>query len=481
MTIIRSIAFLAPLVLATLVATISTAEDFPAELIAKGKYLATASDCTACHTAPGGKPMAGGLAMSSPVGTIMSTNITPSKQFGIGNYTQAQFSDAVRKGVRADGANLYPAMPYTAYSVMSDEDVHAMYAYFMQGVAPIEQPSPETSLPFPMNIRMSMIGWNLLFRNNTPLTDDPQKSAEWNRGRYLAEGAAHCSTCHTPRGLLMQEKTSLNLSGSQVGPWYAPDITADKVTGIGSWTQAELVTYLKTGRLEGKAQAAGSMAEAITHSFQHLTDPDLNAIAAYVRDVPSVRGASQAQAPALQTRFEHGKAGNALAGFRGQAFADGMKGDHAGAQIFSANCASCHGYNAEGTKDGYYPSLFHNSATAGDNASNLIATILYGVERETEDGHVFMPPFGDQPNAVTALDNVEVASLANYILQDYGNARLTVTPADVQTAREGGPRSNLVNYARIGIGIGAAIAVIFLLMLALAYFRAIRTRKHEAA
>jgi mono/diheme cytochrome c family protein len=464
------------LALGILAPTVTSAQEFSRELIEKGRYLATASDCVACHTNhDGGKPMAGGLPMASPVGTIMSTNITPSKEFGIGSYTEAQFADAVRRGVRADGANLYPAMPYVSYSVMTDEDIHALYTYFMQGVEPVDEKAPETELPFPMNIRTSMIGWNLLFRPNQVHNDDPNQSAEWNRGKYLVDGAAHCSTCHTPRGALMQEQKSLDLSGAQVGAWYAPDITNDKVHGIGSWSQEDLVTYLKTGRLENKAQAAGSMAEAISYSFQHMTDADLNAIATYVRSVPSAN--ASAPAPA-STRFDQGKATNALSDFRGEGYADGLKGDHAGAQIFTANCASCHGYNAQGTKDGYYPSLFHNAATAGDNPTNVIAAILYGVDRHTEDGHVFMPPFGDQANAVVSLDNVEVASLANYLLKDYGNAKLSVTPEDVQVIRQGGPSSNLVVLARAGMGAGA-VAVI-LLLAGLLYMRR-RTRKIAAA
>lgn len=341
---------------------------------------------------------------------------------------------------------------------MTDEDIHALYAYFMQGVDPVDEKAPETNLPFPMNIRASMIGWNMLFRPNEVHKDDPNQSTEWNRGKYLAEGAAHCSTCHTPRGTFMQEQKSLNLTGGQVGPWYAPDITNDKVHGIGTWSQEDLVTYLKTGKLGNKAQAAGSMAEAISYSFQHLTDADLNAIATYVRSVPSAKAGETTGA----TRFDKGEAGNDMAAFRGKDYADGLKGDHAGAQIFAANCASCHGYNAQGTKDGYYPSLFHNAATAGDNSINVISAILNGVDRHTEAGHVFMPPFGDQVNAVVQLNNVEVAALSNYLLAQYGNEKLNVTPEDVQVIREGGPKSNMIQLARIGLGMGAA-AVVFLL------------------
>ncbi len=228
--------------------------------------------------------------------------------------------------------------------------------------------------------------------------------------------------------------------------------------GIGTWSQEDLVTYLKTGKLDNKAQAAGSMAEAISSSFQHLTDADLNAIATYVRSVPSAN-ASQASGA---KRFEMGAAGNEMATFRGKDYAESLAGDHAGAQIFAANCASCHGYNAQGTKDGYYPSLFHNAATAGDNAINVVSAILNGVDRDTEAGHVFMLPFGDQTNAVVQLNNAEVASLANYLLKDYGNAKLTITPEDVRVIRNGGPSSNLVMLARLGIGAGAAVSLLLI-------------------
>jgi len=446
-------------------------------VIERGRYLAVASDCIACHTAPRGKPMAGGTPISSPVGTIVATNITPSKRFGIGNYTETQFADALRQGVRADGANLYPAMPYTAYSVMTDADIHALYLYFMKAVAPVEQATGETDLPFPMNIRMSMKGWNALFLNDRPLPPAEGRNEQWLRGRYLAEGPAHCSTCHTPRGFLMQEKLDLQLSGAQVGPWYAPNITAHKTSGIGSWSQAELVTYLKTGRVQGKAQAAGSMAEAITHSFSHLTDDDLQAIAFYIKDRPAI---ADAQGDAQRTRFDQGKAGNALASVRGMPAAAATDEEVRGARIFSASCASCHGYNGQGTKDGYYPSLYKNSATAGVNANNLIATILYGVERETEDGgHVFMPPFGNQPNALNSLSNEDVAALSNYVLKYYGNAAVKVTHEDVQVIREGGPQSKLLLLARIGMIAGGVLILALLVWLLKRRKRPVRINEND--
>lgn len=450
-------------------------------LIERGRYLAVASDCMACHTAAHGKPMAGGNAIASPVGQIVATNITPSKQFGIGNYSQTQFADALRRGVRADGANLYPAMPYTAYAVLSDDDVHALYAYFMKGVQPVEQATAQTALPFPMNIRLSMKAWNALFLNDKPLPAAPGKSEQWLRGRYLAEGPAHCSTCHTPRGFLMQEKLDLQLSGAQVGPWFAPNITPHPTSGIGSWSQADLVTYLKTGRLEGRAQAAGSMAEAITHSFSHLSDADLQAIAVYMKDRPAINsGDGDGDKTQVQrNRFEQGRAGNALPALRGLPASELAGEELRGARIFSGSCASCHGYNGQGTKDGYYPSLYQNSATAGVNPSNLLATILYGVERETDaGGHVFMPPFGNQPNALNALNNDDVAALANYVLKYYGNPGVKVTPADVEVIRQGGPKSNLLLLARVGVVVGAVVALVVLIILLLLLLGR-RQRRHH--
>ncbi len=448
------------------------AQNYSPELIEKGRYLATASDCIACHTASKTQPMAGGHAIASPVGAIVATNITPSKTHGIGNYSEQQFADALRKGIRADGARLYPAMPYTAFARFTNEDVHAMYAYFMEGVKPVDEaPKATTALPFPMNVRASMMGWNLLFADDKPFEPDPAQTPEWNRGAYLAQGAGHCATCHTPRGALMQELAGKRLSGAQVGAWWAPDITSSRTHGIGSWSVDDLTTYLATGHLPGKAQAAGPMAEAITHSFSQLNDSDLRAISTYILSVPS----HQPEGSAERNRFAFGQATDATASFRGTSFAEGMKqgGVALGAQIFTANCASCHGASGQGTPDGYYPALFGKSITGEANPSNLIAAILNGVDRETpQGGHVFMPPFGDQAHAMVPLKNEEVAALSNFLLTSYGNAAVSVTPDQVQVVREGGARSSLVLLARIGMALGAAVVLALLLLLA---------RKHRRA
>jgi mono/diheme cytochrome c family protein len=451
----------------TMAAGICHAADAPdqtAAAINRGEYLATAADCGACHTAPGSKPFAGGLPIDTPLGTIYSTNITPSADFGIGRYTEEEFSRALRRGIRRDGANLYPAMPYTSYARFTEDDAHALYVYFTQAVKPVEQLAPPTQLPFPMNIRASMMAWNLLFLDSAAFVPDPHQSAEWNRGAYLVQGAAHCSTCHTPRGFLMQEKTSRALSGAQVGPWYAPNITSDPMSGIGRWTKEELAAYLRTGHLSGKAQAAGSMGEAVEDSFQHLAAADLDAIATYIKSVAAVHSPADDA-----SRFTAGKMFSELGALRGR---DGIRSDTdadpSGAALFQGNCGSCHSAEGQGSKDGYYPSLFANSATGARNATNLVATILYGVDRTTSGRQAFMPGFGGHATDANPLSDRDIVVLGNYVLAHYGSADTAVTEQQVAEERRGGPSSPLLALARGGI---AAAAIVVFLGVAFLIFR----------
>jgi fructose 5-dehydrogenase cytochrome subunit len=441
----------------------------PDATIARGQYLSIAADCGACHTVPGGKPFAGGLAIDTPLGTIYSTNITPSADFGIGRYSEEQFSRALRRGIRGDGAHLYPAMPYTSYAKFTDEDTHALYLYFKQAVEPVDTHAPKTELPFPMNIRLSMMGWNLLFLDTRVFAPDPQQSAQWNRGAYLVEGAAHCSTCHTPRGFLMQEETSRTLSGAPVGPWYAPNITSDPASGIGSWSKEELADYLRSGHLRARAQAAGSMGEAVEHSFQHLSADDIDAIASYVKSVPPIRDPA-----AGGSRFTAGTMFSELDVLRGR---DGIRSDSdtapTGAELFQGNCASCHAAEGQGSRDGYYPSLFHNSATGARHATNLIAAILYGVDRTVSGKQAFMPGFGGHPTDANQLSDRDVARLGTYVLAHYGPGETTVTEQDVNEVRRGGPSSSLLLLARAGL---AAAAVVVVLAIALLVFGRARRR-----
>lgn len=426
--------------------TAQAQQRFPQADVDRGRYLATAGDCAACHNAPGTGQgtMAGGYPIVSPLGTIYSSNITPSRTHGIGDYTEAQFARALREGVRADGARLYPAMPYPSYGGLTDTDIHALYAYFMQGVAPVDRSPPKTKLPFPFNLRLSMTGWNALFLSKGALVPDPAHDAQWNRGRYLAETLGHCSTCHSPRGFLMQESKSAALGGSPLGAWYAPNITSDRVSGIGGWSKAEIGQYLSTGHVTGKAQAAGDMADAVTNSFSRMTPADIDAIATYIATVPAVRDPD-----ARQVSYAIGAPGHFEAGLRGSADATG------GAHLYSGLCASCHGRDGAGTADGTLPSLFHNSTVGATRPDNLVAVILHGVDRTVGDRHVLMPGFGDN-SFVQSLSDEQIATLATFIRQSFGPGD-AVSVAQVATARKGGPSSILLPAARIGL---VAVAIL---------------------
>ncbi|MDA5194450.1 c-type cytochrome [Govanella unica] len=437
-----------------------------ASLLQRGQYLATAGDCVACHTASGGKPYAGGLTVPTPIGDIISTNITPSTTGGIGHYTEQQFSDALRKGIRADGQRLYPAMPYTAYAQITDDDTHALYTYFMHGVAPVDSKPAPTRLPFPFNIRLSMAAWNLLFLDNKSFTPEPSQSAAWNRGAYLVRGLAHCSTCHTPRNLLMAEQSSRELAGGAVGTWLAPNITSDANSGIGGWSEQDLVDYLKLGHAPGKAQAAGSMAEAVEHSLQHLTTADLQAIAIYLKTVPAQRD------PADTRPIDRwGTAYDGMSELRGTALPDdGNK--WSGAQLYDAHCATCHQARGEGSFDGGLPPLFHNTATGRANPDNLVMAILEGIRWQTGDSGVHMPAFAD------SLNDQQVATLTNYLTEHYGNPASKVDARQVQILRSGGAPSHLVMLTRLAM---AVVALVILAIVVLWFRRRQRRASSDKA
>ena len=422
-----------------------------ADLVARGKYLAIASDCTACHTAPGGKPMAGGYPIETPIGPIIATNITPSKIAGIGSYTLDQFSAALRKGIRADGQPLYPAMPYTSYALMPDEDVAALYAYFMNGVEPVDTKVAETSLPFPFGIRQSMRVWNLLFLNSKPFTPDPAQSAEWNRGAYLVRGPAHCGACHTPRNLLMAEKSSREFAGADVGFWHAPNLTADPDSGIGGWSVEDLVSYMRDGHANAKAQAGGPMAEAVENSLRFLTDDDLRAIATYLKTVPAIHNPAD-----TRPTYMWGTPSDDLASIRGVP----LPSDHdqwSGAQNYDAYCATCHQDKGQGSFDGRLPSLFHNTSLGSPNSNNLVAVILQGLRRQPD---VLMPAFADQ------LSDKQVATLGAYLIEKFGNPAATVTIDQVKTIRAGAAGTD----AKLVRTVQAATVILPILVIALILF-----------
>lgn len=408
-------------------------------LTEKGQYLATAGDCAACHTASGGKPFAGGLAIATPIGHIVATNITPSKIAGIGNYTLADFEKAVRHGVRKDGANLYPAMPYTAYAKITDKDIQALYAYFMHGVKPVDEKAQATALPFPFNIRLSMAGWNLIFARGTPFVADTSKSTEWNRGAYLAEGLAHCSTCHTPRNMLMAEESDKSLGGASLGTWFAPNITSDVHAGIGGWSQHDLASYLTTGQSDNGSQAGGPMLEAISKSFSKLSAGDIKALTTYLRDVP-----------AQSDNATSAKASSPVPVLSDIPIMNGTAPE--GAQLYETHCSTCHQLSGQGSNG--IPALYNNAGLRRPVADNAVMAVLDGLE--PVQGQV-MPAFHGKMN------DQQVSVLVNYLFKTWGNPAVQTTPERVKSLREGGPPSPLLAIARDGM-IAAGIVILVMIV-----------------
>jgi mono/diheme cytochrome c family protein len=392
-----------------------------ADLIKRGEYLARAGDCVACHTADKGRPFAGGLPISTPFGTIYTPNITSDPDTGIGRWTDADFLRAMHEGIGKGGERLYPAFPYAEYTKVTDSDVLAIRAY-LNTLAPIRYTPPRNELSFPFNQRWLMVFWNMFNFKEGRFVPDPQQSAEWNRGAYLVGGLAHCEECHTPRNLTQGLKTSERFSGAELSGWHAFNITPDKNAGIGGWTDDQLTQYLATGVAHGRANAAGPMADVVQNSTQYMTPEDLRSMVVYLRSVPAQSGGD------IRPRDSFGKPTNAdITAMRGTAIS-GVNG----AQLFIANCATCHSWTGEGrggNAPGAYPSLIHNSVVGASAANNLTMVMLHGVNRQTKDANVFMPAFANE------LSDEQIAAISNYVTKTFGNPQSTTSSDQVAKLR----------------------------------------------
>jgi mono/diheme cytochrome c family protein len=374
--------------------------------VEKGRYLATAADCVACHTIQnGGKPFAGGRAIETPFGNITSPNITPDVETGIGSWSDDQFDNAVRNGVRPDGRRLYPAMPFTYYTKMSHDDVVAIRAY-LNTVEPVRHPVVANTLPFPFNIRASMRVWDALYFRPGDFKPDPQKPADWNRGAFLVEGPGHCAACHTPKSFLGGDKSDEYLRGSYLQGWFAPNITNDERVGVGQWSSDDIVAYLKTGHNRISA-ATGPMAEEIEHSTSKLKDEDLTAMAAYLKSLP---GSADSPPP--------------------------LKADDpvmvAGQAIYSDQCAACHQIDGKGVPR-LFPSLADSSGVRSRDATTLIRIVLRGarsVATKQEPTAPGMPSFGRQ------LNDDQIAAVVSYVRNAWGRPAAAVAPGNVSKMRD---------------------------------------------
>lgn len=387
---------------------------FDPALVSRGEYVARVSDCVACHSLAGKAPFAGGLEMATPLGAIHATNITPDQHAGIGAYTLADFDRAVRHGVAPGGRRLYPAMPYPSYVKLSDDDMRALYAFFMKGIQPADQPNIPSSIPWPLNMRWPIALWNGVFAPTATYAAKPGQDALWNRGAYIVQGPGHCGSCHTPRGLAFNEKAldesgAPYLAGGLLDGWYAPSLRQDHNTGLGRWSEDEIVRFLKTGRNQ-HAVVYGSMTEAFNNSTQFMQDEDLTAIARYLKSLPGdpQRDGSpwQYQAVAANTNAP-------------------------GAHTYATRCASCHGLDGKGQPEWMPPLAGATSALAKENASAINIT-LNGSQRVVAAGvpdAYRMPAFREQ------LSDQEIAQVLTYVRSTWGNNGGAVDAAAVNTLR----------------------------------------------
>ncbi|CAN6960802.1 MULTISPECIES: cytochrome c [Psychrobacter] len=432
------------------------------ELVNRGAYIARAADCMACH----GEDYTGGTAIETPMGEIYSTNITPSKRYGIGDYTEADLKNALQKG-RAPDHMLYPAMPYPSYSGMKEEDISALFAYLQTVPAVDEAPEEKTDLPFPFNIRSLMLGWNFL---NVPSTEKRDGLNETQkRGEYLVNNLEHCGTCHTPRNSTMGFDKSMYLSGAQLGNWHAPNITPDESSGIGSWSEQDIVTYLRTGELDQRAYAGGPMGEAVAHSTRYLKNEDLSAIASYLKAVPAVQTEDKVSAvdvSRLPTPINESITHDLLAQkeYLKQAKAAVGNGSNAPESLYLAACGSCHGVNGYGQPDARYAPIVGLSSIRRDQPDALVNMILHGVEGATNTSPI-MPGFSDE------LNSEQIAGIANYVRVNFGGlASSDVSADDVdRIANTGVDKPFLIKYAGLLaiIGIIVAIAIIVFIIRAI--------------
>ena len=384
------------------------------DIVKRGEYLAHAADCMVCHSTRGGKDYAGGLAFKLPFGELYSTNITPDKETGIGNYSDRDFLNAVQHGTRRDGAPLYPAMPYTSYSYLTDDDALAIKAYLFS-LAPVRSAPPQNTLAFPFNQRWAMVFWSTLFNRNVRFEPNSQQSAEWNRGAYLAEALAHCGECHTPRNLAFALDNRKKFAGAITAGWRAFNITSDKTTGLGDWRDEDLVSYLSTGHAIGHGTASGPMGEAVDESFSQLAPEDIKALVTYLRTVPAIASPDLPATRAPPASPSH----KIMAGTP----------DPHGKMLFEGSCVSCHGWTGESSISPF-ATLTGAWAVNDPGATNVAQIVISGTKRRSPAGAISMPAFG------ASYSDAEIAAVTNYVTARFGTKASAITEKDVAELRK---------------------------------------------
>jgi len=403
---------------------------FSADQVERGRYLARAGDCVACHSIPGGKEFAGGLGIDTPIGRIYSTNITPDRTNGIGTYSLDDFEQALRKGVAKDGHALYPAMPYPSYAMVSDADAQALYAYFMSGVAAADTPNRPSDILWPMSMRWPLRIWGRLYSRAEPFQPAANHDEAWNRGAYLVEGLGHCGSCHTPRGIGFQEKAmsptdgQAYLAGAKIDGWYAKSLRGEQASGLGAWSEADIVQFLKTGRTNRSAVFA-SMSEVVDHSTQYLSDADLSAMARFLKSLPPADGTPPVTMAVTTTTTTTTTTGDGT-------YEALRNGDYhrPGAAAYVEFCAACHRLDGNGATK-IYPALAGNSAVLSPDPASLLRITLAGGKMPKTEGE----PHNLTMPALNRLDDQEVADILSFIRSGWGNHAEPVTAAQVAKTR----------------------------------------------
>lgn len=373
------------------------------DLIRRGRYLAIAGDCASCHTSRNGRPFQGGLGLKTPFGIIYSANLTSDREYGIGAWTPDQFYHAIHDGVAPGGKHLYPALPYPHFTIVSRADSDSILA-FLKTVPPVHYSQPANRLPFPVDIRASLIGWNALNFRPHGFEAKPSMSAEWNRGAYLVQGLGHCGACHTPKTMLGAEQDDQAFRGAAIENWVAPDLTGNPRTGLGRWSASDVIQFLRTGR-NSHANASGLMGEVVAYSTSLLSDSDLAAIATYLKSLPpSPSVTSPAPDPSQMRR---------------------------GSAIFFDGCTSCHLLHGKG-QPGMFPPLEGSAVAQQPDPAGVIRLILGGTRTAPTRSR---PSFQTMPSFAWKLSDQEVADVATYVRNAWGNRAPAVDPRQVAKVR----------------------------------------------
>jgi mono/diheme cytochrome c family protein len=382
--------------------------------VERGGYLVRVANCVSCHTAKAGVPFAGGRAFQTNYrffGNIYSSNITADRETGLGRWTEEDFMKAMRLGVAPGGRHLFPAFPYTAFTKLTAADIKSIYAY-LRTVPAVQSVPPENSFWFRQ--RWVMRVWNAFFFKEGELASNSSQSAAWNDGQYLVEALGHCSACHTPRNLMLAERSAVQLTGGtnldevepgKVRPWSAPNLTSVPF-GLAKWSAIDLQKYLKLGSSR-RAGIFGPMNEVVANSLRYLTDEDAAAMAAYIKSLPADGESSQ------QTLSADERA--------------------AGQALYDKHCEECHLSTGRG---GFRkaPAVAGSIIVQTHHSASLINVILYGAKQATGIPSA-LDAWEDMPGFKDKMSDTEIAQLANFLRSTWDNQGARVSAASVAAQR----------------------------------------------